>query len=201
MTTAIESYQGRISAFARLKKILELKYNDELVDLYNVTNDLTPEGIALPGLDFVWKQTDPRPDQRTDVGDVVAFLGPAGPSQRRTEYSAVGPYWCAQVAVPFAVTIAFDVLPQELVDDADTSRSLREVEILTERADRYLGALIHTITKWGGRHEAIWDIEHRTDFPEIDYWRVEGGELRATASAYFEFDVIAYWAFPEKQSL
>ena len=197
---------AHIEATKRLVKILKEQYAPTLTSLFTRDTNLVSDsgaGVFLPDLDYIWRQAGPTEQQLTDMGLVAAFVGPSGDSSVREFYTRGENAWDAQVATPYAVSIIFGVVNQEVVDESwvqgeaiTSARELRQEEMMYERAYRYLGALKHVITKYGCRHSSIHTTEPLRDYPTIETFRIGEDQEVPFGVAYYEFNLIQYQRWP-----
>lgn len=165
----------------RLKQILRSQLNVQLAALYGVADVSNPDtgatmrlalslpglqpgdGIMLPSVDRVLEQAAPQAEQYQDATGVAVYIGPVRESSYAQDYRMTASGNTYHTTLPFAAALVFQEAPQPVVRDADGVVLARE-EIMLRRGYCYLGALAHTIARYGCQHAAISDTTPLTDY-------------------------------------
>lgn len=214
---AVPVHLGWLKSMARLREIVQQKFNEELRTLFTVDNsDKLPlargievledgDALFLPGVDQVLVQPSPSPDEIKGAQRIVIYIGPSRASETNVERSVSGAGYEREAFLPFAATVVFNqapfAAPVHWLDGTELSRE----EVMTVRAACYIGALEHTIAKYGCQHEAIDDTTPLSDLLlsggiQIVGHEGEENELLA-ASVWHEFGVFQDQLWPTHTKL
>ena len=166
MPAPIQAAVASQAALERLIKILAEQYDNELVALFDVNPSTrkTSSGVYLPPVTRWYRQPEP---SRTTVQDVQhkvqGYVGQIGPVQYGTWRNDAGTSYVVPADTPFGVGIYFLDAPDGDVSDAVQAVALGPEEVLLLRAHHYLGALKHTLVKYGCHDDAIADVTPLAD--------------------------------------
>lgn len=192
----------------RLIQILTDKFEIELVELFNLDGDnLTQTGgsgvytpgvyLPAPAVANYIRQSGPTAGQAKDLGHVSAFvaaLGESVPITRNGGDTSGGLVYTMQQT--FAVAFVFGRSANSAVNDADTSRNLREEELFVKRARYYTGAIAHTIWKHARGLVEIRRIEPGPRNSEQVEMQVAESRYELVGVSSFEFSVYNHQLFP-----
>lgn len=166
MPAPIQAAVASQAALERLIKILAEQYDAELVALFgvNVTTRIDAGGHYLPAVTRWYRQPEPSRITVQDVQHKVqGYCGQIGPVQYGTWRNDVGSSYVVPADTPFGVGIYFLDAPGGDVLDAVQGIALGPEEMLLARAHRYLGALKHTLVKYGCHDDAAVDVTPLAD--------------------------------------
>lgn len=164
MTSLIATHEATLAAQERLVKILYEQYNKELATLFATDgNYLTPAGLYLPPVTRWYRQPEPSRNAMPNTQEAVCgYLGMIGPTGRAGWTGLVGSSFVSKAQIPFGAGIYF-LASAHGTADAVQGGGLGAEEIMLQRAYCYLGALRHTLVKYGCRHPAVQDVTPNAD--------------------------------------
>jgi hypothetical protein len=166
MPAPIQAAVASLAALERLIKILAEQYDNELIALYGVNPSTrkTGAGIYLPPVTRWYRQPEPSRITVQDVQHKVqGYCGQIGPVQYGAWRNDVGNSYVVPADTPYGVGIYFLDAPAGDVADAVQAVQLGPEEVLLLRAHHYLGALKHTLVKYGCHDDAITDVTPLAD--------------------------------------
>ena len=207
MPAPIQAALAAPAALERLIKILAEQYDSELTTLYgiNTTTRLDVAGLYMPKVAHWYRQPEP---SRLTVWDelhtVQGFVGQIGPVQYGVWKSCVGASYVVPADTPFGIGVHFLDAPCGDLVDAVQGGYLGVEEVLLARAHRYLGALKHTLVKYGCHDDAITDVTPLADMGlgGAIGSRIAGTEDRALMGlVMLEINVRQDLAFPSQTAL
>jgi hypothetical protein len=199
---AIETHKAVTEARQTIIEILSDQYANTLDSNWSRDGDnVTSDGIYLPDIDEIYRQTSPDLQDAKDAGHVVAYVGRTGPSRLAEEYNRATSSWVGEVRTPMGVMIIFSSAPQTAPTDSITGQTYRTKEILEARAERYAGSLRHVISEYAHRSNAIYTTRFLDDFAGAGEVRIAEDQTRLLGRASYEFEVQHFQAFPLHQTL
>lgn len=158
-----------LKAKARLRQILDEKFNEELVSGFTVADVggvplasgvpglFAGDTLFLPGSDQVLLQPSPSPEELKGVQQVAIYIGPSRASETGADRSVTGAGYERGALLPFAASVVFNEAPFAQAPRWEDGTQMSREEVMTYRGGCYIGALQHTIAKYGCHHEAILD--------------------------------------------
>ena len=166
MTTAIPTHLASFETLERLVKVLAERYDAELRSLYTVdaTTRKTAAGLFLPPVARWYRQPEPSRTAAPDKQHSVAgYLGQIGPITRGSWANEAQAGYVSRSQVPFGVGIYFLDAPSAAQTCPVQGVVLGPDEVLLQRAYCYLGALRHTLVKYGCHNRATLDVTPNAD--------------------------------------
>lgn len=164
MTSLIATHEATYAAQERLVQILHEQYNTELATLFATDGDyLTPAGLYLPPVTRWYRQPEPSRETMPNAQEpVCGYIGMIGPTGRANWTGLVGSSFVSKAQIPFGAGVYF-LMSAHGVTDAVQGGALGPEEVMLQRAYCYLGALRHTLVKYGCRHPAVQDVTPNAD--------------------------------------
>lgn len=166
MAGPIPTHVAGFEALERLIKVLGERFDAELVDLFDLdpVTRKTTGGLYLPPVSRWYRQPEPSrtnaPDQQHSV---AGYVGQIGPISRASWASEIGAGFIARSLIPFGVGIYFLDAPSAAQTCPVQGVELGPDEVLMQRALCYLGALRHTLVKYGCFDRAMLDVTPNAD--------------------------------------
>lgn len=205
--TSIPTHLAALEALERTVKILAQRYDAELVDLFSLdpTTRKTTGGLYLPPVARWYRQPEP---SRTSAPDqqhrVAGYVGQIGPITRAGWSNITGAGFVARSLIPFGIGIYFLDAPSAAQTCPTQGVTLGPDEVLLQRAYCYLGALRHTLVKYGCFDRAMLDVTPNADMGlggSIESREVNGDDRSLMGIVLLEILIAQDEVFPAHTAL